>query len=211
MGNGPDNVVLGARVTGERRERYEAAKEGEDGEISNADFLRALIDDGLDHREKTVYERLGCEDWVSARLEAERGPEESRERVIARFLAEAIELHDQDELDALGAGDDLRDRVEAAAEEDEPLDVTIRHLLRDGLERVENENSKRNYKQRLASAIVIGFLSGFPVIYALAGEYRTAAGMILIFVLAAVFAEEINSLFERLESFIGRSWQKLKR
>lgn len=209
MGNGPDKPVLGARVEGELRERYEAAKEDEEDK-SNADFLRDLIDGGLEIREKTIYERLGCEDWVSARLESERGPEESRERVIARHLEQAFEAHDRDELDALGVGDDLRDRVEATAEEDEPLDVTIRKLLREGVERLENERSKRNYKERLGSAIVIVFLSGFPLVYALGGEYRLAAGMILAYAFAAALTEELNNFFNRVESLIGRMWRRLK-
>lgn len=126
--------VVSAQLEGERLERYEAAEEKGDAP-SKSEFLRRLLDDGLDAREKSTYEQAGLSQGLAARLEDERGFYQDGEDVLREVVEDGLRARRGDALDAIGAGDELRELVEARREEGESLDDTVRRLILEGGER----------------------------------------------------------------------------
>lgn len=126
--------VVSAQLEGKRLERYEAAEEKGDAP-SKSEFLRRLLDDGLDAREKSTYEHAGLSQPLAARLEDEKGFYQDDEEILHEVIEEGLVARRGDALDAIGAGDELREFVEARREEGESLDDTVRRLIREGGER----------------------------------------------------------------------------
>lgn len=193
------NKVLGARVTGDLRERFEAARPEE---MKDSPFLREVIDDGLDAREKSVYTQVGCEGELRATVEEiRRAPEESREDVVVRLLREAVEARETDGIEKL-ADADLHDRVEALAEEGEPIDDAARRLLREAVEAKESTNQALSGRiLNVAAILLIGII---PIANAARGDLYTAIAWVGFYGVLFEFGDEINNQFARVKGLTAR-------
>jgi hypothetical protein len=151
-----DGLVVSAQIRGDRKERYKRHRDERPEGASKSEFLRNLIDAGLDTREQSVYTRLGCKPKLRTAIEELREPEQEREDVIVQLLREAVEARDADSVEAL-VNEDLRDRITAIADEGEPIDDAARRLLREGVEAKESEN--KTFYVRISNIIGLLFLS----------------------------------------------------
>jgi hypothetical protein len=188
-----DGLVVSAQIRGDRKERYLRHRDERPEGASKSEFLRNLIDVGLDTREQSVYTRLGCKPKLRTAIEELREPEQEREDVIIELLREAVEARDADAVETL-ADDNLRDRVEALADEGEPVDDAARRLLRNAVEEEEGEGSWIRQRAQFTALMLV--LTGVP---ALAGYYGTADGALFtvgFFVVLFVFGEDINRFTE---------------
>jgi hypothetical protein len=120
-------------LEGKRLERYEDAEEAE-GMGNKSEFLRSVLDDGLDAREQTTYQAAGLSDRLAAQLEDEREFYDEEADILREVVEDGLTARRGDALDAIGADDELRAAVEDAREDGEPLDDTVRRLLRDSAE-----------------------------------------------------------------------------
>jgi hypothetical protein len=120
-------------LEGKRLERYEDAEEAE-GMGNKSEFLRSVVEDGLDAREQTAYQAAGLSDRLAAQLEDEREFYDDEADILREVVEDGLTARRGDALDAIGADDELRAAVEDAREDGEPLDDTVRRLLRDSAE-----------------------------------------------------------------------------
>ena len=125
--------MVSAQLEGKRLERYEDAEEAE-GMGNKSEFLRSVVEDGLDAREQTAYQAAGLSDRLAAQLEDEREFYDDEADILLEVVEDGLTARRGDALDAIGADDELRAAVEDAREDGEPLDDTVRRLLRDSAE-----------------------------------------------------------------------------
>lgn len=196
-----DGLVVSAQIRGDRKERYIRHRDERPEGASKSEFLRNLIDAGLDTREQSVYTRLGCKPKLRTAVENLREPEQEREDIIVQLLREAAEARDVDSVEAL-VNDDLRDRITAIADEGEPVDDAARRLLREGVEAKESEN--KTVYGRVSN--IIGLLVVFvvPLLFAAQGDFNNAILVAVIYAIIIEFADEINDMFSRLK---GLAWR----
>ncbi|WP_169719072.1 hypothetical protein, partial [Haloplanus natans] len=117
--------MVSAQLEGKRLERYEDAEEAE-GMGNKSEFLRSVLDDGLDARSQTTYQAAGLSDRLAAQLEDEREFYDDEADILREVVEDGLTARRGDALDAIGADDELRAAVEDAREDGEPLDDTVR-------------------------------------------------------------------------------------
>lgn len=191
--------LIAAKVKGDLLERYNQESPPDDGEKTESEYVRELLDVGLRAREEPLYVRLGLPNRHAARLEDLREAGEREEDVVRRVLREAVEGWEDDVLDELEADDDLRERVEAAREEGETLDDAVRRLLRVGAKSVGDENST----SRRTAAGVILLIGGGPAALAALGAPEAAFSGVAAMFLWVLFGGVISTAIENTRSRLG--------
>lgn len=125
------------RPHAELRERVQTAVDEADEYTTTSNFLRELVEEALDRREQSAYERAELTRDIGARLEEKREVHESQERVIQRFVEKGLEA---DEAIVVDLPEDTRQRVETEqGEAKKELEEIVRELIVDGLERREQD------------------------------------------------------------------------
>lgn len=150
--------LIAAKAKGDLLERYESEKPPEDAEVTESEYVRELLDDGLAAREQSLYERVGLPARLGAQLEDERRTGETEADVVREVLEDGVEARRADALDAIGADDELREAVDEHREEGEPLDDAARRLLREGTNA--SRDGPRTVGDRAVNALVVGLVTG---------------------------------------------------
>jgi len=128
-----DRNPIAFRPHSDLRDRLEKAVEDGDEYTNTSNFLRELVEEALDRREQSAYERMGLPRDVGAQLEVKRAHHESEERVVRQFLMKGLEADEAIVVD-IPEETDLRDRVENAQRAEETLEEVVRRLVVDGLD-----------------------------------------------------------------------------
>jgi len=195
--------VVSAQLEGKRLERYEVAEEKGDAP-SKSEFLRRLLDDGLDAREKSTYEQAGLSQPLAARLEDEKGFYQDDVEILHEVIEEGLVARRGDALDAIGAGDELREFVEARREEGESLDDTVRRLIREGGERdrVVDMVHRLGTDQAMAVPVTALLLAFIPWLGAWLLQSTNVEIAVALFILGAVlqFAAAVGIVIVALAS-----------
>lgn len=198
--------IISAQVSGDLEEKFVEAAERRGADESRSAFIRDVIDEGLDAREKPLFVQLDIPDRMAAHLEADREDGESQEAVIVRHLREAIEARERDSLDELDVDDDLREAIEAAAEDGEPIDDAARRLLRAAAE----EEKPTTVTDRITTGVGLSIILGLPALYAASGYSRAALVFILLIVGFAVFDEEVDRVVTHTKRVMERTLARFK-
>jgi len=123
--------MISAQLDGKRLDRYEDA-EGEERMGNQSEFLRSVLDDGLDAREQTTFQAAELPDRLAAQLEDEREFHHDEADILREVVEDGLVARRGDALDAIDAGEELRATVEDAREDGEALDDATRRLIRQG-------------------------------------------------------------------------------
>jgi len=127
-------TVITVKVKGDLEDRYLDAKDKLGEEKTKSDLVRELIQAGFRERDVPLFARLDLPNRVAAQMEDDRERGESDEVVIRRFITEAVDAREANVLDAIDAGEDLRDIVKEEQKQGETLDDAVRRLRRIGAE-----------------------------------------------------------------------------
>jgi hypothetical protein len=117
-----------------------------------------LLLDGIRKREEPLYIRLGFSNPLRAQLEDEREVGQDPAEFLEEVAEDGLEARRTDALDAIGASDELRARVESVRKEDESLEAVLRRLIRVGAERSTESADRRERALWWAEASVASFL-----------------------------------------------------
>jgi hypothetical protein len=169
--------LIAAKAKGELLERYEEERPPEDAEVTESEYVRSLLDDGLAAREQSFYERIGLSARLGAQLEAERRTGESKTDVVREVLKEGLQARDEDALDAIGASGDLREAVEESRKDGESLDGAVERLLLQGVDA--DPSGPPDLKDRATLAVAVTMLAlTFVGVYAAYGPLAPAAAAV---------------------------------
>jgi len=136
-------TVITVKVKGDLEDRYLDAKDKLGEEKTKSDLVRELMKAGFRERDVPLFARLDLPNRVAAQMEDDRERGESDEVVIRRFITEAVDAREANVLDAIDAGEDLRDIVKEEQKQGESLDDAVRRLVRAGAEHTRDARLRR--------------------------------------------------------------------
>ncbi|MFD1687594.1 hypothetical protein [Halobellus litoreus] len=83
--------TVSARLEDDLEKRYNAAEDAS-AETNKSAFLRSVVDDGLDAKERDVLDAVGASDELRAAVERRREENEPLDDAVRRFLRDGVSM-----------------------------------------------------------------------------------------------------------------------
>ena len=129
--------VVSFRPTDEMEEEIQRETDLADGDLSRSLAAKRLAGEAVEARNTPFWYRRDMSRRHRAQIEDARDDAEDDDDVVEKLLVKAVEAEREDALDAVGAGDELREKVEQKREDGETLEAAVTRLIRKAAERKE--------------------------------------------------------------------------